>query len=137
MKFFNFLSLIFPYCVSFFVIPFPDSLFKCYDDFWESFSCCPHENAIVTENATSQRRCPVADQKDRSLRDEIAQKGLLGTPGDEVIFDTESMRIHWYLQYSDSFSPPEPLCSIFYHFIKYLVPQKMLEKQRKDIYFET
>ena len=64
----------------------------------------------MTENATSQRRCPVADQKDRGLWELDCTKG---TPGDEVIFDTGSMRIHWYLQYSDSFSPPELLGSIF------------------------
>ena len=64
----------------------------------------------------TQPRCGSAlslTKRVAASENEIAQKGLPGTPGDEVVFDIGSMRIHCYLQYSDSFSPPEPLGSIF------------------------
>ena len=69
---------------------------------------CAHESAQPRSGAALSLTKRIA-----ASENEIAQKGLLGTPGDEVIFDIGSVRIHWYLQYSHSFSPPEPLGSIF------------------------
>ena len=88
------------------------------------------------KRATSQRRCPVADQKDRSLWERDCTKG---TPG-----DSWGRGYLWYWERAHSLVSaifalilaPRATRLYFYHFIKYLVPQRTLEKQRKDIYFE-
>ena len=104
--------------------------------FWNQFFCCPHENAIVTENATSLRLCPVADQKGRGLWEQDCTKG---TPG-----NSRGRGCLWYWEHAHSLLSaifglilaPRATRLYFYHFIKYLVPQRTLGKQRKDIYFE-
>ena len=107
---------------------------------------CPHENAIVTENATSSpvgvpfiMRRPVTDQKDRGLWERDC---TTGTPEDEVgtIFDTGNMRIHWYLHIR-THSRPQSHSALFSPFYKVLsssekIRKKKKEKKRKDIYFE-
>ena len=90
----------------------------------------------MTENATSQWRCTVDDQKDRGLWERDCTKG---TPG-----DSWRLGYLWYWEHGHSLVSaifglilaPRATRLYFYHFIKYLVPQRTLGKQRKDIYFE-
>ena len=95
---------------------------------------CAHESAQPRSGAALSLTKRIA-----ASENEIAQKGLLGTPG-----DSWGRGYLWYWERAHSLVSaifglilaPRATRLYFYHFIKYLVPQRTLGKQRKDIYFE-